>query len=73
MLPGAALQRCSSEKVFWKYATNYTKTWVLSCKFAACFQNTLSYEHLWGAASVLKSLKCFNTQDIFMLYPNFFT
>ena len=25
--------------------------WVLSRKFAACFQNIFSYEHLWGAAS----------------------
>ena len=25
--------------------------WVLSCKFAAYFQNTFSYKHLWMAAS----------------------
>ena len=29
---------------------NRTSAWVLSCKFAACFQNTFSYEHIWGAA-----------------------
>ena len=41
------------EKVFWKYAANlqenthaelqiHTSAWVLSCKFAAYFQNTFS-------------------------------
>ena len=27
---------------------------MFSCKFAACFQNTFSQEHLWMAASVRK-------------------
>ena len=31
----------------------HTSAWVFSCKFAAYFQNTFSYEHLWVAASVL--------------------
>ena len=28
-----------------------SSAWVLCCKFAAYFQNTFSYEHLWVAAS----------------------
>ena len=32
---------------FW----NRTSAWVLSCKFAAYFQNTFSQEHLWVTAS----------------------
>ena len=28
-----------------------TSPWVLSCKFAAYFQNTFSYEHFWVVAS----------------------
>ena len=31
---------------------NHTFAWVFSCKFAAYFQNTFSYEHLWVAASI---------------------
>ena len=31
--------------------SNRTLIWVLSCKFAAYFQNTFLYEHLWRAAS----------------------
>ena len=33
-----------------KIALN-TSTWVFSCKFAAYFQNTFFWEHLWVAAS----------------------
>ena len=29
----------------------HTLAWVFSCKFAAYFQNTFSWEHLWRAAS----------------------
>ena len=31
-----------------------TSAWVFSCKFAAYFQNTFSYEHLWTAASDMR-------------------
>ena len=52
----ATFQRCSYKKVFQNYAKllywNDTSAWVLSCKLAAYFQNTFSYEHLWVAASV---------------------
>ena len=30
---------------------NHTSAWVFSCKFAAYFQNTFSWEHLWVTAS----------------------
>ena len=30
---------------------SHTSAWVFSCKFAACFQNTFSWDHLWMAAS----------------------
>ena len=30
---------------------NRSSAWVFSCKFAACFQNNFSEEHLWMAAS----------------------
>ena len=47
MFPEAALHRCCKEKVFWKYAVNLHNAhvevrWVLSYKFAACFQYTFS-------------------------------
>ena len=29
---------------------NHTSAWVISSKFAAFFQNTVSEEHLWRAA-----------------------
>ena len=44
----AALQRCSCEEVFWKYAANLQNTHaeVFSFKFAAYFQNIFSQEHI---------------------------
>ena len=30
---------------------NHTSSWVFSCKFAAFFQNTFSWERVWRAAS----------------------
>ena len=55
----AATQRCSGEKMFWKYAAclqenthaevqfywNHTLAWVFFCKFTAYFQYTFSLEH----------------------------
>ena len=35
------------QQLYW----NLTLSWVFSCKFAACFRNTFSWEHLWRAAS----------------------
>ena len=37
------------KQLYW----NHTPAWVLSCKFAAYFQNTLSQEHFWVTASVI--------------------
>ena len=39
------------EHAFEKHAF-HPEAWVFSCKFAAYFQNTFSYEHLWSAASI---------------------
>ena len=33
-----------------------TSVWAFSCKFAAYFQNTFSWEHLWTAASIIYNL-----------------
>ena len=33
-------------QIYW----NHTSVWVISCKFAAYFQNTFLQEHLWRAA-----------------------
>ena len=43
-------------KIYSKFAgghpcRNHTSTWVFSCKFAAYFQNTFLWEHLWRANS----------------------
>ena len=38
-------------KVALQLYENHTSTWVFSCKFVACFQNTFSQEHLWKTAS----------------------
>ena len=34
-----------------QFYRNHTSAWVLSCKFAAYFQNMFSLEHLWTTAS----------------------
>ena len=76
----ATLQRCSWEKVFWKYAANlqenthaevakqlywnHTSVWVFYCKFAASFQNTFYKEHLWMAASEFILYLC----DLFFIF-----
>ena len=36
-----------AKQLYW----NHTSAWVLSCIFAAYFQNTFYYEHLWMIAS----------------------
>ena len=38
-------------KVALQLYENHTSTWVFSCKFVACFQNTFSQEHFWKTAS----------------------
>ena len=46
------MQYCDFNKVAKQLYWNCTSAWVFSCKFAAYFQNTFSYKHLWVAASV---------------------
>ena len=51
-----AASRCSMPKLYFNKVAkqlylNHTSAWVFCCKFAACFQNTFSYEHLWRSAS----------------------
>ena len=53
------MPRCYSNKIAKQLYSNRTLAWVLSCKFALCFQNTFSSEHLWRAAAV---------HDIFVIY-----
>ena len=64
---GALKQRCSENmqqiyrrtlipksdfnKVVLQLYRNHILAWLFSCKFAACFQNTFSQEHLRMAAS----------------------
>ena len=44
--------KCDFNKVAKQLYWNHTLAWVFYSKFAASFQNTLSKEHLWMAASV---------------------
>ena len=46
------MPKCDFSKVALQLYGNRTLAWVLSCKFAAYFQDTFSYKHLWTAASV---------------------
>ena len=39
-------------KVAKQLCWNHTLVWMFFCKFTAYFQNTLSYEYLWTAASI---------------------
>ena len=48
------MSKCDFMQLYW----NRTSTWVFFCKFAAYFQNTFSYEHLWTAASEGYSEPC---------------
>ena len=47
------MSKCDFNKVAKQLIKNRTSAWVLSCKFAAYFQNTFSQEHLWVAAFVI--------------------
>ena len=41
------MPKCDFNKVAKQLNWNHTSAWVFSCKFAAYFQNTFSWEHLW--------------------------
>ena len=45
------MSKSDFNKVALQLYENHTSTWVFSCKFVACFQNTFSQEHLWKTAS----------------------
>ena len=45
------MPKCDLNKVAKQLYWNRTSAWVFSCKFAAYFQNTFLFEHLWRAAS----------------------
>ena len=44
------IPKCDFNKVALQLYWNHISAWVLSCRFAAYFQNTFSLEHLWRAA-----------------------
>ena len=48
----APVLKCDFNKIALQLNWNHTSAWVFSCKFAAYFQNTFSWEHLWRTASV---------------------
>ena len=45
------MAKCDFDKVAKQVYWNDTSAWVFCCKFAAYFQNTFSWEHLWSVAS----------------------
>ena len=45
------MPKCDFSRAAFQLYRNRILAWVLSCKFAACFQNDFSSEHLWLAAS----------------------
>ena len=45
------MPKCNFNKVAFQLYGNHISAWVLSCKFAAYFQNTILWEQLWIAAS----------------------
>ena len=47
------MRKCDFNKAAKQFYWNHTLAWVFSCKFAAYFQSTFSYQHLWTAASVI--------------------
>ena len=48
-----SLPKCDFNEFAKQLYWNHTSAWVLSCRFAAYFQNNFSEEHLWRAASVM--------------------
>ena len=49
------MMKCDFNKIILQLYWNHTSAWISSCKFAACFQKTFLWEHVWRAASV----KCY--------------
>ena len=55
------MPRCDFNEVANQLYWNRTSAWVLSCKFAAYFQSTFSWKHLWRVASVERLVIIFET------------
>ena len=64
------MPKCDFNKVVLHLYWNHTSAWVFSCKFAAYFQNTFSWEHFWMAAS--EYLSVFWLPNHFMRYARVF-
>ena len=45
------MPKCDFNKVAFQRYWNHTSAWVFSCKFAAYFHNSFSFEHFWKATS----------------------
>ena len=45
------MPKCDFNKVALQLYRNRTSAWVLTCKFAAYFQNIFFYKQLWTAVS----------------------
>ena len=52
----APMPKCDFIKVALQHYWNHSSEGVFSCKFAACFQNTFSKDHLWVAISEVSKL-----------------
>ena len=46
------MTKCDFDKVAFELYWNHTSAWVLSCKFAAYFQDIFLQKHLWRVAFV---------------------
>ena len=63
------MSKCEFNRLTKQLYWNRTSAWVFSCKFAAYFQNTFSWEHLWVAAFVVY---LFSTEFSFHFYSHIF-
>ena len=50
------MPKCDFNNIALQLYWNRISAWMFSCKLAAYFQNTFSYEHLWMAASAVANL-----------------
>ena len=65
------MPKCDFSKVALKFYWNRTLSWVFSCKFADCFQNTFSTKHPWMFASVQSD--CKNLKHVFYSFHDKYT
>ena len=67
------MPKCDFSKIAKQLYWNLTSAWVFSCKFAAYFQNTFVWDHLWVATSekpYLNSIKLdkMSYKNILLIY-----